>query len=177
MNILTDKTIKLLENAETRLADMRGLIGLDGFVDQIVRVVDKLQADGSATYITKIEALARRIQAAAGKSTKFDLSVQQTKLGGNGPIMANALAQFSLPLTCLGNLSPVIKLGLIWPLLIDLEALEHRLSVLSSTEVSAYSAWLTQYRQDAATMARRHAAPDPPRSGPPLRPPASIPVP
>jgi hypothetical protein len=82
-----------------------------------------------------------------------------------------------LPLTCLGNLSPVIKLGLIWPLLIDLEALEHRLSVLPSTEVSAYSAWLTQYRQDAAAMARRHAAPDPPQSGPPLRPPASIPVP
>jgi hypothetical protein len=82
-----------------------------------------------------------------------------------------------LPLTCLGNLSPVIKLGLIWPLLIDLEALERRLLVLPATDVSVYTARLTQYRQDAAAMARRHAAPDPPHAGPPLRPPASIPVP
>lgn len=82
-----------------------------------------------------------------------------------------------LPLTCLGNLSPVIKLGLIWPLLIDLEALERRLLFLPPTDVSAYSARLTQFRQDAAAMARRHAAPDPPHSGPPLRPPASVPVP
>jgi hypothetical protein len=82
-----------------------------------------------------------------------------------------------LPLTCLGNLSPVIKLGLIWPLLADLEALERRLRGLPASDVSAYSARLTQYRRDAATMARRHAAPDPPHSGPPLRSAASIPVP
>ncbi len=77
-----------------------------------------------------------------------------------------------LPLACLGNLSPVIKLGLIWPLLLDLEGLERRLLVLPPADVSAYSAHLTQYRQDAAAMARRHAAPDPS-----LRAPASIPVP
>jgi len=105
MSVLTRKTLKLLEGAEARLSDMRGLVGLDGFVDQIIRVVDKIQADGSVTYIADMPALARRIHAAAGKSVKFELSVQQTKLGGNGPIMANALAQFSLPITCLGNLS------------------------------------------------------------------------
>ena len=105
MSVLSGKTLKLLEGAEARLSGMRGLVGLDGFVDQIIRVVDKIQADGSVTYIADMPALARRIHAAAGKSVKFDLSVQQTKLGGNGPIMANALAQYSLPITCLGNLS------------------------------------------------------------------------
>jgi hypothetical protein len=77
-----------------------------------------------------------------------------------------------LPLACLGNLSPVIKLGLIWPLLLDLEGQEHRLQVLPQGDVSAYSAHLTQYRREAAAMARRHAVPDPL-----LRAPASIPVP
>lgn len=77
-----------------------------------------------------------------------------------------------LPLACLGNLSPVIKLGLIWPLLLDLEGQERRLHVLPQGDVSAYSAYLTQYRREAAAMARRHAAPDPL-----LRAPASIPVP
>lgn len=82
-----------------------------------------------------------------------------------------------LPLTCLGNLSPVIKLGLIRPLLADLETLERRLRALPATEISIYRAWLTQYRQNAAAMALRHVAPDPPYAGPPLRPAASIPVP
>lgn len=77
-----------------------------------------------------------------------------------------------LPLACLGNLSPVIKLGLIWPLLMDLEALERRLLVLPATDVSAYAARVTQYRHDAAAMASRHVAPDPS-----LRPASSIPVP
>lgn len=82
-----------------------------------------------------------------------------------------------LPLTCLGNLSPVIKLGLIRPLLTDLETLERRLRALPATEISVYRAWLMQYRQTATAMALRHAAPDPPYAGPPLRPAASIPVP
>lgn len=82
-----------------------------------------------------------------------------------------------LPLACLGNLSPVIKLGLIRRLLTELEALERRLRALQLTEVSDYTARLTQYRRDAAAMAQRHLAPDPPYSGPPLRPAASIPVP
>ncbi len=82
-----------------------------------------------------------------------------------------------LPLACLGNLSPVIKLGLIWPLLKDLDAVERRLRALPAMDISAFSGWLTQYRQNAAAMALRHVAPDPPHSGPPLRPAASIPVP
>lgn len=82
-----------------------------------------------------------------------------------------------LPLACLGNLSPVIKLGLIRPLLTDLEALERRLRALPTIDISLYSAWLAQYRQNAAVMALRQAAPDPPHSGPPLRPATSIPVP
>ena len=77
-----------------------------------------------------------------------------------------------LPLACLGSLSPVIKLGLLWPLLKDLEALERRLLVLPATDVSPYTARVTQYRHDAAVMAARHIAPDPP-----LRAAASIPVP
>jgi sugar/nucleoside kinase (ribokinase family) len=103
-----DKThqaaLKLLKNAEERLASLRGLVGLDGYVDQILRVVDKRQSDGTVTHITTIKDFGARIQNAAGKSTKFELSVQQTKLGGNGVIMANALARLGLPLTYVGDL-------------------------------------------------------------------------
>ena len=47
-----------------------------------------------------------------------------------------------------------------------------RLLVLPATDVSPYTARVTQYRHDAAVMAARHIAPDPP-----LRAAASIPVP
>ena len=41
---------------------------------------------------------------AAGKSTNIEFVPQLTKLGGNGPIMANALASMGLHVTYLGNL-------------------------------------------------------------------------
>ena len=56
--------------------------------------------------------LAERLAAAAGRSTNIELVSQLNKLGGNGPIMANALASFGLKVTYLGilgypNLHPV----------------------------------------------------------------------
>jgi sugar/nucleoside kinase (ribokinase family) len=48
--------------------------------------------------------LAERVGAAAGKSTNIEIVNRVTKLGGNGPIMANALASFGLKVTYLGNL-------------------------------------------------------------------------
>jgi hypothetical protein len=44
------------------------------------------------------------LAAAAGQSTNIELVSVRTKLGGNGPIMANALASFGLGVTYLGNL-------------------------------------------------------------------------
>ena len=104
MSTFTDQALDLLVGTETALTTERGLVGLDGFVDRILRVVDKRNRDGSATYIANIPELASRIQDATGKSAKFELSLQQVKLGGNGPIMAQALATLGLPLTCIGNL-------------------------------------------------------------------------
>ncbi|MFZ4694666.1 MAG: PfkB family carbohydrate kinase [Verrucomicrobiia bacterium] len=97
-------SIARLENAEHTLASQRGIVGLDGFVDQILRVVDKRSSDGTTTFVPTITEWGKRVQAAGGKSTKFEMSVSQVKLGGNGPIMACALASLGLPLTCVGNL-------------------------------------------------------------------------
>ncbi len=51
-----------------------------------------------------IDVLGDKILAAAGQSSNYELLVKQTKLGGNGPIMANALAAAGLPVTYIGNL-------------------------------------------------------------------------
>jgi len=67
-----------------------------------------------------------------------------------------------LPQACLNGVSPVIKLGLLRPLLVDLEAIERRILGLQMTELTAFTAKLTQFRTATAGMAARHIAPDPP---------------
>ncbi len=78
-----------------------------------------------------------------------------------------------LPIACLAGLSPVIKLGVLRPLVQDLDAAEERLRGVALYEVAALGAWLSQYRAALADMAARHVAPDPPTQ---LRPPETVPA-
>jgi hypothetical protein len=66
--------------------------------------VDKRDSADSFQRLATISQLAGRVAAAAGKSTNLETVNLVTKLGGNGPIMANALASFGLKVTYLGNL-------------------------------------------------------------------------
>src|SRR6266571_9111799 len=95
-----------------RASQMTAFVGLDGFVDEILHVVDKRENAEEYLRLATITELAERLSAAAGRSTNVELVSQLTKLGGNGPIMANALASFGLKVSYLGilgypNLHPV----------------------------------------------------------------------
>ena len=96
----------------SQAAQMSAFVGLDGFVDEILHVVDKRESAEVYHRLPTIAKFAERLAAAAGKSTNVELVNQITKLGGNGPIMANALAGFGMKVTYLGilgfpNLHPV----------------------------------------------------------------------
>lgn len=93
----------LQEHAE-KVPDLTAFIGLDGFVDDIVHVVDQRQDAENYTRLNTISDMADRIGQAAGKSTNIELVRKRTKIGGNGPIMANALARFGIHVTYLGTL-------------------------------------------------------------------------
>jgi sugar/nucleoside kinase (ribokinase family) len=80
------------------------LIGFDGFVDSIIAVVDKRYDAARYDPVDTIDQLARKIGAAAGQSSNYEMVVKLEKLGGNGPIMANAMAQAGLPVTYIGCL-------------------------------------------------------------------------
>src|SRR5258708_33871018 len=90
--------------AARRAAAMAAFVGLDGFVDEIIHVVDKRDNAENFARLPTIAKLAERLAGAAGKSTNVELVNQLTKLGGNGPIMANALASFGIRVTYLGTL-------------------------------------------------------------------------
>lgn len=98
-----------LEAAAGKVPQLTAFLGLDGFVDEIIAVVDERRNAREYSRIPTISALAERIAAAAGRSTNIELVTTRTKLGGNGPIMANALAAFGVKVTYLGALGyPVI---------------------------------------------------------------------
>ncbi len=80
------------------------LVGLDGFVDLIIDVVDKRSDAATYTRVDTIAALGERISRAAGLSSNLELVVRQTKLGGNGPIMANAMIESGCAVTYVGCL-------------------------------------------------------------------------
>jgi len=80
------------------------IIGLDGFVDEIIHVVDKRQDFANFTRVSTIAELGERISRAAGLSTNIELVPVQVKLGGNGPILSNALLESGVALTYVGAL-------------------------------------------------------------------------
>ena len=86
-------------------AGMNSVVGLDGFVDKIVTPVDKRHGlNDNFDPIDTIDALGSRISAAAGKSANIELFPRFDKLGGNGPIMANAHLSLGLNVRYVGAL-------------------------------------------------------------------------
>jgi sugar/nucleoside kinase (ribokinase family) len=65
--------------------------GFDGFIDEIVHVVDIRADKDNYTRLETIGQFAERIAGAAGFSTNIEYVTIRTKIGGNGTIFANAL--------------------------------------------------------------------------------------
>lgn len=84
----------------------RTLVGFDGFIDHIIDVVDTRESPEQYAAMPTIAALGARISAAAGRSTNLELVVRQTKIGGNGPIMAAAMLGYGQQLRYVGNIGP-----------------------------------------------------------------------
>jgi len=98
-----------IQGARNRLARTKVLVGLDGFVDTILHVVKTRESATKYSRLERMEDFGGRISAAAGLSANMEMVSQMVKLGGNGPIMANALGAYGTAVTYIGNLgSPSI---------------------------------------------------------------------
>jgi sugar/nucleoside kinase (ribokinase family) len=88
----------------SELESRRALVGFDGFIDSIIHMVDVRHDMSPAGYsrITSIRAFADRCAAAAGKSTNIEQVLVEDRFGGNGPLMAGALARLGMPVTFIG---------------------------------------------------------------------------
>lgn len=93
-----------LKAAGARLDGTKALVGLDGFVDTILHVVAQRESATKFTRLAAMREFAAKIDRAAGLSANFEFVAQMVKLGGNGPIMANALDSYGMAVTYVGNL-------------------------------------------------------------------------
>jgi hypothetical protein len=103
-----DAKARLLPALAARPAALAGrtcLVGFDGFVDTIVTPVARRAGPGEAfTSFADIADFGRQVVAAAGQSANFELYPRMEKAGGNGPILAGALAALGAGVTCVGTL-------------------------------------------------------------------------
>ena len=96
---------KFLQSLKSKKAyNLSMIIGLDGFVDEIVYLVDKRQNADNYNRIPTLAALGERITRAAGLSTNIEVYPLETRLGGNGTLLSNALLAYDVRLTYIGAL-------------------------------------------------------------------------
>lgn len=113
-SVLREECARQLTSLTGKASGFSAFVGLDGFVDEIVHAVDKRENASEFTRLPTITSLSERIAGAAGRSTNIEMVTQRTKLGGNGPIMANALSTLGLKITYVGalgypNMHPVFE--------------------------------------------------------------------
>ena len=102
---VSEKVFQEIQAKTFRTSGKLSVVGLDGFVDKIVTPVDKRHGMGEHfDAVETIADLGSRISAAAGKSANLELFPRFEKLGGNGPIMANALLSLGLGVRYIGAL-------------------------------------------------------------------------
>ena len=77
-------------------------VGFDGYIDKIQKAVETRSAS-DVTYYATLTEFSERIAMAAGRSGQVELVTQEIKIGGNAPIMANALGHLGVGSVCLGN--------------------------------------------------------------------------
>ena len=82
---------------------MRVVAGFDAMVDTIARAVRVRRSAESFEAMGTIGELAARIGGGAGKSVNVEIAVERVKVGGNGAIMAEALARLGARVSFLGN--------------------------------------------------------------------------
>lgn len=87
--------------------DARAFVGFDGYVDRIQQVIKERTSTDSRGF-EHIGQFAGLIQTLAGRSGQIEIVTHATKIGGNGPILANALATLSIKTRCVGPLGDPI---------------------------------------------------------------------
>lgn len=117
-----------LAQASSRTATTSALVGFDGFIDSISRLVDVRTSMAPDEYqpIRTISAFGARVSAAAGLSTNIERVTLEDRFGGNGPLMAGALGRLGLRVTYIGAVGESAGSENVHPVFAEFAARCHR---------------------------------------------------
>jgi len=106
--------ITAVANSADGLKGKKITAGFDGFIDTIVKIIKEKDEQQGTTVFGTIKEFGEYIIEKQGASFSLELETETIKLGGNMPIMANALGRFGIPVNCIGTLGypqvhPVLK--------------------------------------------------------------------
>jgi hypothetical protein len=79
-------------------------LGFDGFIDSVVKVIRNKDHHRPTSYFESVQELGEYMVEKGQKNFSLELEELTTKLGGNMPIMANALAHLGPQVSCIGPL-------------------------------------------------------------------------
>ena len=91
--------IEFLEKNGDRLNSLPIVTGFDGFVDEMVSVVDQRQSLSDYRRIETIDAFGAKVSAAAGHSSLREIVITEVDPGGCAINMGDGLATFGMPVT------------------------------------------------------------------------------
>jgi len=84
------------------LNSKKATLGFDGFIDTIARIIRQKHTHKSHSFFNKIKDFGKYIIEKEGSSFSLESEEQLSKLGGNMPIMANALANLGVQVSAIG---------------------------------------------------------------------------
>lgn len=93
---------KRMESADP--AGINAVIGFDGFVDEVIHVVDKRMDENTYERVKYLADYGQKIIDAAGLSLNIEMVPVDRKLGGNGAILANSLIEHGMKVVYIGAL-------------------------------------------------------------------------
>ena len=101
------KQLEFLQDLKNRAAVLSSktvTLGFDAFIDSIVRVVKYKDTQSRNTYFETIHSFGEYVIDKGEKSFSIEMEELTTKLGGNMPITANAIANLGAKVSCIGPL-------------------------------------------------------------------------
>lgn len=92
-----------LANALKNVKPVSCFCGFDGFVDEVVHTVDRRFDAETYSRVPTLAEYGKRIAGASGLSINVEIVTVDKKLGGNGPIFANALKRYGASIVYIGS--------------------------------------------------------------------------
>ena len=103
MKKILPSLVKALKKHQTSGKPLRAIIGFDGYVNTIQKII-KNKHNGHISFYNSISEVAEQLSNLAGENANIELRHLETKMGGVAPTLANSLGALNIKSVCVGTM-------------------------------------------------------------------------